>query len=62
MHSYNFFFFCHENFFFFNILFIHERERHRQREEKEALCREPSVGLDPGNPGSGPEPKADAHC
>ena len=38
-----------------------EREaRHRQREEKQAPCKEPDVGLDPGNPGSGSEPKADA--
>ena len=36
-----------------------ERQRHRQR-EKQAPCREPDVGLDPGTPGSYPEPKADA--
>ena len=36
-----------------------ERQRHRQR-EKQAPCREPNVGLDPGTPGSHPEPKADA--
>ena len=30
-----------------------ERQRHRQR-EKQALCREPDVGLDPGSPGSHP--------
>ena len=35
-----------------------ERKRHRQR-EKQALCREPNVGLDPRSPGSHPEPKAD---
>ena len=35
-----------------------ERQRHRQR-EKRAPCREPDVGLDPGTPGSRPEPKAD---
>ena len=29
-----------------------ERERDRQR-EKQAPCREPDVGLDPGCPGSG---------
>ena len=28
-----------------------ERQRHRQR-EKQAPCREPDVGLDPGDPGS----------
>ena len=36
-----------------------ERQRHRQR-EKQALCREPDVGLDPGSPGSGSGPKAGA--
>ena len=34
-----------------------ERQRHGQR-EKQAPCREPEVGLDPGSPGSGPEMKA----
>ena len=36
-----------------------ERQRHRQR-EKQAPRREPDVGLDPGFPGSGLEPKAGA--
>ena len=52
-------------FFFFKILFINERQRERERErqrprqrEKQALCREPDVGLDPRSPGSGPGPKA----
>ena len=36
-----------------------ERQRHRQR-EKQAPHREPDVGLDPGTPGSHPEPKAGA--
>ena len=31
-----------------------EKQRHRQR-EKQAPCREPDVGLDPGSPGSHPE-------
>ena len=35
-----------------------ERQRHRQR-EKQALCKEPNVGLDPRIPGSCPERKAD---
>ena len=35
------------------------RERHRQR-EKQASCREPDVGLDPGTPGSRLELKADS--
>ena len=34
-----------------------EKQRHKQR-EKQAPCREPDVGLDPGTPGSRPEPKA----
>ncbi|XP_048962118.1 WD repeat, SAM and U-box domain-containing protein 1 isoform X2 [Canis lupus dingo] len=44
----------------FIYLFMREREmqRHRQR-EKQAPCREPDVGLDPGTPGSHPRPKAD---
>ena len=36
-----------------------ERQRHKQR-VKQAPCRKPDVGLDPGTPGSCPEPKADA--
>ena len=36
-----------------------ERQRPRQR-EKQAPCREPDAELDPGSPGSHPEPKADA--
>ena len=36
-----------------------ERQRHRRR-EKQAPCREPDVGLDPGTPGSHPGPKAGA--
>ena len=36
-----------------------ERQRHRQR-EKQTSCRKPDVGLDPGTPGSHPEPNADA--
>ena len=35
------------------------RDRGRQR-EKQAPCREPDVGLDPGTPGSRPGQKADA--
>ena len=48
--------------FIFNVLFIYswgtqrERQRHRHRQrEKQAPCREPDAGLDPGTPG---EPKA----
>ena len=36
-----------------------ERERDKQR-EKQAPCREPDVGLNPGTLGSRPEPKAAA--
>ena len=49
-------------FLFFKILFIHERhrekksQRHRQR-EKQAPCREPNAGPDPGSPGLGPRLK-----
>ena len=54
---------CPLFFVFFKILFIYSREtqrksqRHRQR-EKQAPCREPDVGLDPGSPGSHVGPKA----
>ena len=38
-----------------------ERGGHRdRRREKQAPCREPDVGLDPGTPGSHPRPKAGA--
>ena len=55
-------------FFFFFLrfyLFIHERHTERKagtqvEREKQAPCREPDVGLDPGTPGSRPGPKADA--
>ena len=36
-----------------------ERQRHRQR-KKQAPCREPDMGLNPGTPGSRPGLKADA--
>ena len=36
-----------------------ERGRNRQR-EKQAPCREPHVGLDPGTPGQRPGPNAGA--
>ena len=36
-----------------------EKEVETQK-EKQALCREPDVGLDPGTLGSCPEPKAGA--
>lgn len=49
-------------FLFIKILFTHERlgEAETQAEGgKAGPCKEPNVGLDPGNLGSGPEPKAD---
>ena len=55
-------------FFFFLrfYLFIHARHRNRQRHrqrEKQAPCREPNVGLDPGSPGSCPGLQAALnHC
>ena len=48
------------SFFTLKILFVHERHRetHRHRSrEKQAPCREPDAGLDPGTPGSWPGPK-----
>ena len=36
-----------------------ERQTHRQR-EKQVPCRKPDAGLNPGTPGSHPEPQADA--
>ena len=42
----------HNQIFFFKILFFHERhtewQRHRQR-EKQAPCKEPDAGHDPGS-------------
>ena len=32
----------------------------RGQREKQAPCKKPSAGLNPGSPGSRPEPKADA--
>ena len=52
-------------FFFkdFIYLFIRERERQRPRQrEKQAPCREPDVGLEPGSPGSCPGLKAALNC
>ena len=45
-------------FFFkdFIYLFMRDTERERQR-EKQAPCREPDMGLDPGSPESHPGPK-----
>ena len=37
-----------------------ERQRYRQREGKQAPCKELDVGLDPRTPGSRPRPKAGA--
>ena len=37
-----------------------ERQRHSQREEKQAPCKEPDEGLETGNLESHPEPKAGA--
>ena len=37
------------------------RDTHTEREkQRQAPCREPDVALDPGSPGSGPRPKANA--
>ena len=37
-----------------------EAEQRQRQREKQAPCREPDVGLDPGAPGSHPGPKAGA--
>ena len=45
----------------FVYLFMRDTERERQghrQKEKQAPCRKPDVGLDPGTPGSCPMPKA----
>ena len=50
-----------DNFFFLKILYIYswETQGERQRQaEKQAPCREPTIGLHPGSPGSCPGPKA----
>ena len=53
-------------FYFFKILFIYERHRERERQrhrqrEKQAPCREPDAGLNPGTLGPCPPgPKAGA--
>ena len=47
-------------FYFLKILFIHERQKERGRDIGKVPCRKPDVGLDPGTPESGLEPKADA--
>ena len=50
----------------FIYLFMRNREReadrYRQRGEKQAPCREPDLGLDPGSPGSRPGLKAALNC
>ena len=57
--------FCFKDFF---LKFIQrerkrEREAETQAEEKQASCREPDVGLDPGSPGSRPGLQAALnHC
>ena len=37
-----------------------QREAETQAEGEAGSCKGPDVGLNPGNPGSGPDPKADA--
>ena len=49
-------------YFLFIYLFMRdiEREAETRQREKQAPCRDPDVGLNPGILGSCPEPKADA--
>ena len=45
--------------FIYLFMRVTKREKGRDRQkEKQAPCREPNVGLDPGTSGSRPEPKA----
>ena len=48
-----------QSFFFFKILFIHERHAHTGRERSRLRARS-LVGFDPGTPGSRPGPKEGA--
>ena len=41
---------------------IYREKQRRRQKEKQAPCREPNVGLNPGTLGSHPEPKADAQA
>ena len=54
---------CCFSFFFFEhfiYLFTRHTQRGRDRQrEKQAPCGDPDAGLNPGTPGSRPEPKAD---
>ena len=47
-------------FKYFIYLFMRDREKEAETQGKQAPCREPDVGLNPGTPGSHPEPKANA--
>ena len=47
-------------FFLIIYLFVRDTERGRDQREKQAPCRKPDVGLDPGTPGSRLGPKAGA--
>ena len=46
-----------KNFFLKRFYLFIETQRERQR-EKQASCREPNMGLDPGSPGSNPRLQA----
>ena len=56
-HHHEFYLFIYYFYFFKDFIYLfmrdtqRKRQRHRQR-EKQASCREPDVGLDPGSPGS----------
>ena len=58
-YSFNFYLFFKKIFKIYSWETHTEKQRHRQR-AKQAPCREPDVGLNPGTPESHTEPKADA--
>ena len=58
--SYNKTVYIYKCIYFFKSLLIHERQREKQRESRETRevgsLQELDMGLDPGTPGSHPEP------
>ena len=48
--------------FFKDFIYLFMRETQREQREKQAPCREPDVGLDPGSPGSHPGLRVALNC